>query len=93
MLVQEKLYTVDEFWEVFGEVKHLELASLPNVGVFMARCGEDCAEGDAFLAVRSQVRGSSGKPMATDLITGMIPPAQTQEVLQGIENRKALYGL
>ena len=67
--------------------------SLPNVGVFMARCGEDCAEGDAFLAVRSQVRGSSGKPMATDLITGMIPPAQTQEVLQGIENRKALYGL
>ncbi len=67
--------------------------SLPNVGVFLAQCGPGCAEGDAFLAVRSQVRGSGGKAIATDLLTGMISPAQTQEILRGIENRKALYGL
>lgn len=67
--------------------------SLPNVGVFLAQCGPGCAEGEAFLAVRSQVRGSGGRATATDLVTGMIPPAQTQEILRGIENRKALYGL
>jgi hypothetical protein len=67
--------------------------SLPNVGVFLAQCGPDCTDGDAYLAVRSQVRGSGGKAIATDLVTGMITPAQTQDVLQGIENRKALYGL
>ncbi len=67
--------------------------SLPNVGVFLAQCGPDCTEGDAFLAVRSQVRSSSGKANAKDLVTGMIAPAQTQEILRGIENRKALYGL
>ncbi len=38
MLVQEKLYTVDEFWEVFGETKHLELAK--GVPVEMSPTGE-----------------------------------------------------
>ncbi len=38
MLVQEKLYTVDEFWEVFGETKHLELAN--GVPVEMSPTGE-----------------------------------------------------
>lgn len=67
--------------------------SLPNVGIFLAQCGPGCEEGDAYLAVRSQVRGSSGKAIAKDLATGMITPAQTQDVLRGIENRKALYGI
>ncbi len=67
--------------------------SLPNVGVFLAQCGPGCEEGDAYLAVRSQVRGSGGKAAAKDLATGMISPAQTQDVLRGIENRKALYGI
>ena len=67
--------------------------SLPNVGVFMAQCDPDCTDGDAFLAVRSQVRRSGGNATAKDLVTGMITPAQTQEVLRGIENRKALYGI
>jgi hypothetical protein len=67
--------------------------SLPNVGVFLAQCGPGCADGEAFLAVRSQGRSSSGKATAKDLATGMITPAQTQDVLQGIENRKALYGI
>ena len=67
--------------------------SLPNVAVFLAQCGADCTDGDAFLAVRTQVRRSRGNTTATDLVTGMISPAQTQDVLQGIENRKALYGL
>jgi Uma2 family endonuclease len=38
MLVQEKLYTVDEFWEVFGETKHLELVK--GVPVEMSPTGE-----------------------------------------------------
>lgn len=67
--------------------------SLPNVGVFLAQCGADCVDGDAFLAVRSQVRSSRGNATATDLVTGLITPAQTADVLQGIENRKALYGI
>jgi Uma2 family endonuclease len=38
MLVQEKLYTVDEFWESFGETKHLELVK--GVPVEMSPTGE-----------------------------------------------------
>lgn len=67
--------------------------SLPNVAVFLAQCGADCAEGDAFMVLRSQKRGSGAKPIQQDLLSGLISPLQTQDLLQGIENRKALYGL
>jgi Uma2 family endonuclease len=38
MVVQEKLYTVQEFWEEFGETKHLELVR--GVPIEMSPTGE-----------------------------------------------------
>lgn len=66
--------------------------ALPNIGVFVADCGPDCPEGDAFLAVRRQSRNSNGNTAAKDVQSGLITAAQLQELRHGIENRKALYG-
>jgi hypothetical protein len=66
--------------------------ALPNLGVFVADCGADCTDGDAFLAVRRQARNSNGNVTAKDVQSGLISSAQLQELRRGIENRKALYG-
>jgi hypothetical protein len=66
--------------------------ALPNVGVFLATCGDDCPEGDAYLAARRQTRGSNGSVVLKDLQAGLISHTQLQDLRQGIENRKALYG-
>lgn len=64
----------------------------PNLGVFMATCGKDCTAGEAFLAVRTQTRDSKGNLTTKDLAKGMITAFQMQDLLRGIEARKALYG-
>jgi hypothetical protein len=64
----------------------------PNLGVFMATCGKDCTAGEAFLAVRTQTRDSKGNLTTKDLAKGMITAFEMQDLLRGIEARKALYG-
>jgi hypothetical protein len=66
--------------------------ALPNLGVFMATPGADCVDGGAFLAVRKQSRGSGGNTSFTDLQSGLITTPQMQDLVHGVENRKALYG-
>lgn len=66
--------------------------ALPNVGVFLATCGDDCPDGDAYLAARQQTRGSKGSAVLKVLQAGLISHSQLQDLRQGIENRKALYG-
>ncbi len=66
--------------------------ALPNLGVFLATCGDDCPEGDAYLAARQQTRGSKGSVVLKDLQSGLISHTQLHDLRQGIENRKALYG-
>jgi hypothetical protein len=64
----------------------------PNLGVFLATCGKDCTAGEAFLVVRTQTRDSKGNLTTKDLAKGMITSFQMQDLLRGIEARKALYG-
>jgi hypothetical protein len=66
--------------------------ALPNLGVYMATPGADCEDGGAFLAVRKQTRSSGTTPNFTVLESGLITSPQMQDLLRGIENRKALYG-
>ena len=67
--------------------------ALPNVGVFLATCGEGCADGETYLAVRLQSRNSKGAPDFKELQSGLITPPQAQDLRRGIEARKALYGI
>lgn len=67
--------------------------ALPNVGVFLATCGDDCANGDAYLAARQQSRNSKGTVVLKDLSKGLISPLHLQDLRRGIETRKALYGV
>jgi hypothetical protein len=66
--------------------------ALPNVGVFLATCGDGCADGEAYLAASQQTRNSKGNAVAKDLVKGLITPSQLQDLRRGIEERRALYG-
>lgn len=67
--------------------------ALPNVGVYLATCGDGCANGDAFLTASQQTRNSKGGVVSKDLLKGLISPFQLQDLRRGIEARRALYGL
>lgn len=63
--------------------------AMPNLGVFLASRGEECKEGEAFLVVKVQSRRKDNQ---NPLANGMIKEADARDLLQGIENRKNLYG-
>ena len=67
--------------------------AMPNVGIFLATCGDGCANGDAYLAARLQNRNSKGNLELKDLAKGLISPILLQDLRRGIETRKALYGV
>lgn len=67
--------------------------ALPNVGVFLATCGEDCANGDSYLVTSQQNRNSKGGVVSKDLVKGLITPFQLQDLRRGIAERRSLYGL
>lgn len=67
--------------------------ALPNLGVFLVICETAGSAGEAYLALRSQTRDTRGNPAMKDIAAGLITTAQAQDLLQGIKNRKALYGI
>jgi hypothetical protein len=66
--------------------------ALPNLGIFLVMCEKEATPGEAYLALRSQTRDTRGNPAMKDIAAGTILIAQAKDLLQGIENRKALYG-
>jgi hypothetical protein len=66
--------------------------ALPNLAVFIATCGDEFPDGDAYLAIRSQARNSGGNLVAKPVAAGTISSLQRQDLERGIQNRKALYG-
>jgi hypothetical protein len=59
----------------------------------MVLCEKEGTPGEAYLALRTQTRDSRGNPAMKDVAAGLITIEQAKALLQGIENRKALYGL
>ncbi len=67
--------------------------ALPNLGLLMTVCEQAGGSGEAYLVLCTQTRDSRGNPAQKEVVAGVIGSVQAKDLLQGIENRKALYGI
>lgn len=87
----QKLIETGQFLKLGEELQ--TNPALPNLGVFMVLCEQAGGAGEAYLALCTQTRDARGNPAQKEIAAGLISTAQAKDLLQGIENRKALYGI